>query len=205
MYVVALTLKRAERTRGQGGAVAAATLCAILCALLCFGAPRTADAGQGVRPQLGTPGKTLERGMQPRSYVNSMVVTGNRVNLRAAPSRNARVIRQMNKGFRVNVLDSSLESDGVWYYVRTGSGNTGWVFGDYVGNTWVPDGDRMQITGNRVNVRSRPNRKAKVITQLNSGHPVWVTDWTTQSDGAWCYVTTSNGTSGWVFGQYVDY
>ena len=65
------------------------------------------------------------------SEVNAMI-TGNRVNLRSAPTTNSRVIRQMNDGDIIYVMDDSEQSDGFWFRVRTADGAVGWVFGQYV-------------------------------------------------------------------------
>ena len=61
-----------------------------------------------------------------------------------------------------------------------------------------------QIRGMRVNLRSGPSTKSKVITQLNEGEPIQVYGTSHESDGRWHRVRTSKGKEGWVFGKYVQ-
>lgn len=56
------------------------------------------------------------------------------------------------------------------------------------------------ITGNKVNVRRKPNIKSKVVKQLNAGHPVSITG----QNGDWYHIRTASGTEGWVFSDYVE-
>ena len=59
------------------------------------------------------------------------------------------------------------------------------------------------ITGDKVNVRTKPNTSSKVIKQLNAGHPVKVSKEVSAKDGKWYFIQTASGTQGWVFGKYV--
>ena len=59
------------------------------------------------------------------------------------------------------------------------------------------------ITGDKVNIRSKPNTSSNVVKQLNAGHPVKATKQTKGKDGTWYFIQTASGTQGWVFGKYV--
>lgn len=59
------------------------------------------------------------------------------------------------------------------------------------------------VTGDKVNVRSKPSTSAKVVAQLNKGHLVLVTKNTKAKDGYWYFIETASGTQGWVFGKYL--
>ncbi len=143
-------------------------------------------------------------------------IRGNRVNLRAKPSTDARVLRQMNDGFPVTALRRS--SDGAWVQVRIPNGTVGWVFGDYIRQHKPSDTTRQRktnqpqnhggipaaIRGNRVNIRRGPSLNDKVLFQLNDGAPVEATRKTIAPDGnAWFHIQTPSGRSGWVFGRYI--
>ena len=65
------------------------------------------------------------------SSANAMI-TGNRVNLRAAPNTRSRVLMQMNKGYEVRSIKSTRTSEGTWFQIDTPNGKRGWVFGQYV-------------------------------------------------------------------------
>ena len=62
------------------------------------------------------------------------------------------------------------------------------------------------ITGDRVNIRSAPSRKAKALLQLNDGDRVQATGKrsTDSSGDDWYQIKMSSGKIGWVFGRYID-
>lgn len=59
------------------------------------------------------------------------------------------------------------------------------------------------ITGDKVNIRTKPTTSSSIVKQLNSGHPIKVTEQKKAKDGTWYYIQTASGTQGWVFGKYV--
>ena len=52
------------------------------------------------------------------------------------------------------------------------------------------------ITGDKVNIRSKPNTSSKIIMQLNSGELVKATRQTNAKDGKWYLIQTTSGTQG---------
>jgi uncharacterized protein YgiM (DUF1202 family) len=87
-------------------------------------------------------------------------ITRNKVRLRLQPSGDAPILRQMDQGDLVIVLE---ETDD-FYAIQPPAGTKGYVF-----RTFVLDN---VIEGNKVNVRLEPNTDASVIAQLNSGDRV---------------------------------
>ena len=70
-----------------------------------------------------------------KSAINAnAAITGNKVNIRSAPSLKASVLLQLNKGDPVEATGkTATDSNGDdWYQIRTPSGKTGWVFGRYI-------------------------------------------------------------------------
>lgn len=59
------------------------------------------------------------------------------------------------------------------------------------------------ITGDKVNIRSKPNTSSKIVKQLNAGEAVKATKQTKAKDGIWYFIQTASGTQGWVFGKYI--
>ena len=61
------------------------------------------------------------------------------------------------------------------------------------------------IRGNKVNIRSAPNLKAKVLFQLNDGDPVEATGKTAADSNGddWVQIKMSSGRTAWVFGRYI--
>jgi uncharacterized protein YgiM (DUF1202 family) len=61
--------------------------------------------------------------------VERMIVTSSALNLRAAPSTDARVLGKLREGQAVEVGGR----DGGWVEVATADGATGWAYSDYLG------------------------------------------------------------------------
>ena len=61
-------------------------------------------------------------------------ITGNRVNIRQKPGLKGKVLFQLNKGDPVEATGETAadDDDGLWFQIKTPSGKTGWVFGDYI-------------------------------------------------------------------------
>ncbi|CEQ18650.1 C40 family peptidase [Paraclostridium sordellii] len=107
--------------------------------------------------------------------VDHRVVTGNRVNFRKGPGTNYNSIGKLNKGDRVEYL----ETVGSWIKVKHNS-NEGFVHSNYIStssNTGESNEDtsvksEKQVTGNRVNFRKGPGTSYSIITSLNKGTKV---------------------------------
>ena len=59
----------------------------------------------------------------------------------------------------------------------------------------------LAIAGDKVNLRTEPITRARVLRQLDDGDPVEFLRWS--DDGKWAQVRTSDGTAGWVLGRYI--
>lgn len=107
--------------------------------------------------------------------VDHRVVTGNSVNFRKGPGTNYNSIGKLNKGDRVEYL----ETVGSWIKVKHNS-NEGFVHSNYIStssNTGESNEDtsvksEKQVTGNRVNFRKGPGTSYSIITSLNKGTKV---------------------------------
>lgn len=87
-------------------------------------------------------------------------ITKGKVRMRASPSLDAPIIREMSKGELLIVVGENDE----FYAVEPPTDVKGYIF-----RTFVLDN---KIEGNRVNVRLSPNTDAPVIVQMNSGETV---------------------------------
>lgn len=107
--------------------------------------------------------------------VDHRVVTGNSVNFRKGPGTNYTSIGKLNKGDRVEYI----ETVGSWIKVKYNS-NEGFVHSNYIStssNVGESNGDtsvksEKQVTGNRVNFRKGPGTSYSIITSLNKGTKV---------------------------------
>jgi len=73
------------------------------------------------------------QGIQNGSKVVVANTGGSGVNLRAAPSTSGEVVKTLPEGTKLTVVGNSVNADGhVWWPVKTDSGDSGYVVGDYL-------------------------------------------------------------------------
>ncbi|CEN79520.1 C40 family peptidase [Paraclostridium sordellii] len=133
--------------------------------------------------------------------IDHRVVTGNSVNFRKGPGTNYNSIGKLNKGDRVEYL----ETVGSWIKVKYNS-TEGFVHSNYIStssNTGESNGDtsvksEKLVTGNRVNFRKGPGTNYSIITSLNKGTKV---GYISESNG-WTKVNY-NGTIGYMSSNYL--
>ncbi|CEN88477.1 cell wall hydrolase; phosphatase-associated protein [[Clostridium] sordellii] len=133
--------------------------------------------------------------------VDHRVVTGNSVNFRKGPGTNYNSIGKLNKGDRVEYL----ETVGSWIKVKYNS-NEGFVHSNYIStssNTGESNEDTSvkseeQVTGNRVNFRKGPGTSYSIITSLNKGTKV---GYISESNG-WAKISY-NGNIGYMSTNYL--
>ncbi|CEO26518.1 C40 family peptidase [Paraclostridium sordellii] len=133
--------------------------------------------------------------------VDHRVVTGNSVNFRKGPGTNYNSIGKLNKGDRVEYL----ETVGSWIKVKHNS-NEGFIHSNYIStssNTGESNEDtsvksEKQVTGNRVNFRKGPGTNYSVITSLNKGTKV---GYISESNG-WAKISY-NGNIGYMSTNYL--
>ena len=87
-------------------------------------------------------------------------VTGDSVNLRTGPSRQAEIIGQLPRDTEVRII----LTDGEWSAIIPPEGTGGWISRDF-----LRDGT---VTGNRVNVRGGPSVAHAVLLTLDDGAKV---------------------------------
>ena len=155
-------------------------------------------------------GSAIETGCTVR------VTATNGLNLRSSASTTSSVVTVLPTGAELTV--TSVESNG-WLGVRTGSGRTGYVSGEFVeyvsGPTDTPDpepepdpdpdgfevGQTVRVTAEpSLRLRSGPGTNYEAITSLATGVRLTITS--IESNG-WLGVRTSGGTTGFVSGEFV--
>ena len=156
-------------------------------------------------------GSAIETGCTVR------VTATNGLNLRSSASTTSSVVTVLPTGALLTV--TSVESNG-WLGVRTGSGRTGYVSGEYVeyvsGPTDTPDpepepdpdpdgfevGQTVRVTAEpSLRLRSGPGTNYEAITSLATGVRLTITS--VESNG-WLGVETASGVAGYVHPDYVE-
>ena len=153
-----------------------------------------------------TPSATAAPTQAPSNGSEQTAKTTEYVNFRSGPSTNYRSKGVIALGTTVTVTDTS---NSEWYAVRLSNGSTGYIFAQYLKlnssssatATPAPSGSEQTAkTTEYVNFRSGPgtNYSSKGVIAL--GTTVTVTD---TSNSEWYAVRLSNGSTGYIFAQYL--
>ena len=139
-------------------------------------------------------------------YGTGIVDVSSSLNVRSGPSTSSSVVASLSDGARVTIL--SRESNG-WYRIRTSSGVTGYVSGEYINLTDEDDSDspsqsytgpvKLSSSTSRLNIRSSASTSAGIIGKLNQGAKVTIIG----ESGDW-YRIEYNNTTGYVSKDYIQ-
>ena len=137
------------------------------------------------------------------SFANSNegTVTADALNVRSGPSTSYSITTKIYKGNKVEILETS----NGWHKIKTSSGTTGWVSGEYltkgvVENSTSQTSYKATVNATSLNVRSGAGTSYSVITKLSKGTVVDVIE---SASNGWKKIKTSSGTTGWVSGDYL--
>ena len=125
------------------------------------------------------------------------------VNFRSGPGTNYSSQGIIASGTSITVTDTS---NSEWYAVRLSNGSTGYIYAEYIsmstGNSTSNGEERSAKTTEYVNFRSGPgtNYNSKGVIAL--GTTVTVTD---TSNAQWYAVRLSNGSTGYIFAEYISF
>ena len=125
------------------------------------------------------------------------------VNFRSGPGTNYSSQGIIASGTTITVTDTS---NSEWYAVRLSNGSTGYIYAEYIsmstGSSTSNGEERSAKTTEYVNFRSGPgtNYNSKGVIAL--GTTVTVTD---TSNAQWYAVRLSNGSTGYIFAEYISF
>ena len=125
------------------------------------------------------------------------------VNFRSGPGTNYSSQGIIASGTTITVTDTS---NSEWYAVRLSNGSTGYIYAEYIsmstGGSTSNGDERSAKTTEYVNFRSGPgtNYNSKGVIAL--GTTVTVTD---TSNAQWYAVRLSNGSTGYIFAEYISF
>ena len=132
------------------------------------------------------------------------------VNFRSGPGTNYSSQGIIASGTTITVTDTS---NSEWYAVRLSNGSTGYIFAQYLklnssssatatpAPTQAPSGSEQSAkTTEYVNFRSGPGTNYSSKGVIASGTTVTVTD---RSNSEWYAVRLANGSTGYIFAQYL--
>ena len=119
------------------------------------------------------------------------------VHLRSGPGTNYDSQGVLAEGTVLTVTDTS---NSEWYAVRTSSGTTGYIFSQYIAIGGSDSGSTAKTT-EYVHLRSGPGTNYSSKGVIASGTAITVTD---TSNSEWYAVKLSNGTTGYMFSEYIS-
>ena len=125
------------------------------------------------------------------------------VNFRSGPGTNYSSQGIIASGTTITVTDTS---NSEWYAVRLSNGSTGYIYAEYIsmstGGSTSNGEERSAKTTEYVNFRSGPgtNYNSKGVIAL--GTTVTVTD---TSNAQWYAARLSNGSTGYIFAEYISF
>lgn len=141
-------------------------------------------------------------------------VTASSLNIRKGPGTNYAVIKSVAK----NTMVSLQKKSGSWYSIKLSDGTTGWASSQYLslssgtGSSSGTDSNstntgsstsvsgKLKVTASTgLNVRKGPGTNYSVVSSVAGGSIVDAVE----KSGSWYKIKLSNGTIGWVSGQYV--
>ena len=157
-----------------------------------------------------TPSATAAPTQAPSNGSEQSAKTTEYVNFRSGPGTNYSSKGVIALGTTVTVTDTS---NSEWYAVRLSNGSTGYIFAQYLklnssssatatpAPTQAPSGSEQSAkTTEYVNFRSGPGTNYSSKGVIASGTTVTVTD---TSNSEWYAVRLSNGSTGYIFAQYL--
>ena len=117
------------------------------------------------------------------------------LNVRSAANTGAPIVGRLSNGTQISILGNS----NGWYQISY-NGTTGWVSGQYitVSSASIQTGTVSVSASSYLNVRSAANTGAPIIGRLSSGAQVSILS----NSNGWVQISY-NGTTGWVYGQYI--
>ena len=157
-----------------------------------------------------TPSATAAPTQAPSNGSEQSAKTTEYVNFRSGPGTNYSSKGVIALGTTVTVTDTS---NSEWYAVRLSNGSTGYIFAQYLklnssssatatpAPTQAPSGSEQTAkTTEYVNFRSGPGTNYSSKGVIASGTTVTVTD---RSNSQWYAVRLANGSTGYIFAQYL--
>ena len=125
------------------------------------------------------------------------------VNFRSGPGTNYSSQGIIASGTTITVTDTS---NSEWYAVRLSNGSTGYIYAEYIsmstGGSTSNGEERSAKTTEYVNFRSGPGTNYSSKGVISLGTTVTVTD---TSNAQWYAVRLSNGSTGYIFAEYISF
>lgn len=128
-------------------------------------------------------------------------ITEDYVNLRSGAGTGYSVVTSMRKNTKVTFTDGKLTSSS-WYKIKELTTNkTGYVHKDYVKATAAASSESGYVNADGVNLRKGAGTSNGIIKSLSKN--TTFTFVSTTATSGWYNIKLSDGTTGWIYGEYV--
>ncbi|HET9661387.1 MAG TPA: SH3 domain-containing protein [Thermomicrobiales bacterium] len=127
------------------------------------------------------------------------------VNLRSAAGIGNAVVTVLQTGDTLDITGGPTSADGyTWYAVKTSTGSTGWVAGEFLKQTGYSTGDIVYVNTDSLNVRSEAGLNSTVLDTIFQGTSAVITGGPATADSRdWYKIDVSGVVSGWVAAEYL--
>ena len=120
---------------------------------------------------------------------NFASVLNNGVYVRSGPSSEYRIIRSVNRGYPVEIV----ERQGDWAHIQDYLESEGWVHGSLLGAN-----NSVMVTTTKANLRSGPGTNNPIVDKIDYGTVLWVKD----ISNDWYRVETRDSRAGWLHQEF---
>jgi len=121
---------------------------------------------------------------------NFASVLKNGVYVRSGPSSEYRIIRSINRGYPVEII----ERQGDWVHIQDYLESEGWVYGSL-----LEANNSVIVTTTKANLRSGPGTNNPIVGKIDYGTVLWVRD----INNEWYRVETRDSLAGWLHHQLI--
>ena len=196
----------------------AAVLGTLLLSLIALSGPGNAFAQDATETPTATEEPTTEATDEAVTAADAEFAVGDTLfvvdgplNLRDAAGTGSDVLFALEAGAEVEITDGPVSAnDFTWYEVETADGETGWIAGEFLGDESevvtgeFAVGDAVVVADGPLNLREAAGTDADVITQLDTGAALEITDGPVAADDyTWYEVLTADDDTGWVAGDFL--
>lgn len=140
------------------------------------------------------------------------VVKDGPLNIRSGPGTNYSSLGKLQEGNKVTLISQVKNTSGnIWYKYQVSSGKYGYIYGQYVTVSDIPQLTETPLTNkqavvkdNNLRIRSGPGTNYSILGKLQSGNKITLISKVTNTGGnVWYKFQHSSGKYGYIYGQHV--
>lgn len=131
--------------------------------------------------------------------LKNVVIDTSVVNIRKEPTTSSELLGQAEQGQLLEVVAETEATDGVWYKIKLGEEEYGYVRSDLITSDLSQVKSEGKVTGSVVNIRKEPTTDSESLGKITEGTVVEIND----ISGEW-YQISYSGKTGYVHSDYLE-